>query len=407
MLDLNRFKDINDFLGHACGDAVLREVAARLRALVGDSGLVARLGADEFAIVIAGPAIRDPADRLATAIHRSFAQKELADAGMRLWVTFNIGVALFPHHSGSAEQLLADADLALVRGKAAGAGLHMFFDPAFRSELETRLWMRSELERAYERGEFELFYQPQIRLHDSTVVGAEALIRWNHPERGLVSPGDFIPILDTTPIAAKVARWVMESACRQGARWLREGHEIRIGVNLSPSQFRSGDLAAVTSEVLAETGFPPALLELEVTENILLADDQRALAVFGQLRDLGVHLAWDDFGTGYASLTYLKKFPLNRLKIDQLFVRDIAPGSNDAAIVEYTINLARTLGLAVIAEGVETKATADLLARMGCEEAQGYYFGRPSPVGCFEKAFLGVPPAASEAGRSDVSADAA
>lgn len=267
--------------------------------------------------------------------------------------------------------------------------------------------MTSELELACERGEFELFYQPQIRLRDRKVVGAEALIRWNHPTRGLVSPGEFLPILEATPMAGKVARWVMETACRQGCRWNRDGHDIRMGVNLSPSQFKNSGLPAMTADVLQETGFPPGLLELEVTENILLADNVHALEVFRRLRDLGIHLAWDDFGTGYASLTYLKKFPLNRLKIDQLFVRDITPGSNDAAIVEYTINLARTLGLSVIAEGVETKATAELLGRMGCEEAQGFYFGRPLPVGRFEKTFLGVSPAVSEAGRADVSADAA
>lgn len=388
MLDLDKFKDINDSLGHTRGDGVLCDVARRLIDRVGDAGIVARWGGDEFAILLAGADAAERADKLGDAISESFRTSELVVAGNRFNVKCSIGVALYPRDCDDVQQLFANADLAMFRAKAAGKGRHLFFNRAIRDELEKRLSLTAELERASARGEFELFYQPQIRLRDGRLAGAEALIRWRHPDRGLVSPGEFIPVLNMTSLSDPVALWVMETACRQGRLWHQQGHGIRIGVNLSPSQFKSGDLVRTTATVLTDTGLPPSLLELEVTENILLADDEGALDIFRRLRDLGVHLAWDDFGTGYASLNYLKKFPLNRLKIDQLFVNELKPGSNDAAIVDYTIKLSRVLGLTVTAEGIENRSTVDLLTQMGCDEGQGYFFGRPLPVAEFERQFL-------------------
>jgi len=276
----------------------------------------------------------------------------------------------------------------MFRAKTGGHGRHVFFNQTIRGELEERLSLTAELERASDHGEFELFYQPQFRLKDRQLVGAEALIRWHHPVRGLVPPGAFLAVLETTSVADRTARWVIKSACRQGHLWQQMGHGIRIGANLSPTQFASGDLAASVEAILAETGFSPSLLELEVTENILLADDERAREIFRRIRDLGARIALDDFGTGYASLSYLKKFPLNRLKIDQSFVRELKPGSSDAAIVEYTITLAKLLGLSVIAEGIEERSAIDALEKMGCDEGQGYYFGRPMPAAEFEQTYF-------------------
>jgi EAL domain-containing protein (putative c-di-GMP-specific phosphodiesterase class I) len=254
--------------------------------------------------------------------------------------------------------------------------------------LEARLTLEAELALAGERSEFELFYQPQVRLTDGGLTGAEALIRWRHPERGLVSPAEFMPVVNTSSISERIGGWVMETACRQARIWELGGHNVRIGINLSPSQLRSGDLANSVAEILDTTGLSPSLLELEVTEDILLLDEERVLDIFRRIQELGVRVVFDDFGTGYASLSYLKKFPLDGLKIDRSFVLELLRDSDDAAIVGSTIGLSRQLGLTVIAEGIENRATADLLASMGCEQGQGYFFGRPMPAQAFESQFL-------------------
>jgi len=247
--------------------------------------------------------------------------------------------------------------------------------------------LEADLGRAVEKDEFELYYQPQVNLKDGKLVGAEALIRWRRP-RGLVLPNDFMPTVNASMISDGIALWVMETACRQGRVWQRKGHDVRLSVNLSPSQFQSGDLAATVGSILRDTGFPPSLLELEVTESILLEDDERALEIFRSIRGLGVRIAFDDFGTGYASLTYLKKFPLDRMKIDKSFVSKLRANSEDMAIVGATVSLGKLLGLSVIAEGIEDQATADLLRSRGCDEGQGYYFGWPMPASEFEQRFL-------------------
>jgi diguanylate cyclase (GGDEF)-like protein/PAS domain S-box-containing protein len=388
VLDVDKFKQINDTLGHACGDQVLCAVAARLNAVVAGAGLVARLGGDEFAVVICDHDVVGKAERLSERALVAMNEAPLAVGARALSVDLSIGIAIFPQHCATAEELLGNADLALYRAKAAGRGRHVCFDRNIRDELEARLALEAELGRAVEQGQFELFYQPQVALAHGRLVGAEALIRWRHPDRGLLTPTDFMPVANATSVSAAIAFWVLESACRQGRLWQQKGHAVRIGVNLSPSQLQAGDLAATTAAVLWDTGFSPALLELEVTENIILEDHERAQDMFRRIQDLGVHIAFDDFGTGYASLTYLKKFPLDRLKIDQSFVRELRVDSQDAAIVGSTIALAKQLGLSVIAEGIEDRATADLLAGMGCEEGQGYWFGRPVPAAEFEQRFL-------------------
>ena len=388
MLDLDKFKQVNDTLGHACGDQLLCAVAKRLTALVDGGGLVARLSGDEFAIVIGGADVAERAKSLADQISIAFGKIPFAIGERQLRVNASVGVAVYPEHCATADELFGNADLALYRAKTAGRGRHVFFERAIRDELEARSLLEAELRRAVDRKELELFYQPQVSLDDGRLMGAETLIRWRHPVRGLVSPADFMPLVHASSISGRIALWVMEAACKQGRAWQQQGHDVRLGVNLSPAQLQSGDLATNVAAVLNDTGYSPFLLELEVTENILLEDDQGALETFNRIQDLGVRIAFDDFGTGYASLTYLKKFPLDRLKIDKSFVSEIRVNSDDAAIVGSTINLGKLLGLSVIAEGIEDLATAEQLKSMGCEEGQGYYFGPPMPAAEFEQRFL-------------------
>lgn len=388
LLDIDKFKQINDTLGHACGDQLLCSVAARLENLVAGTGLVARLGGDEFAIVISDAHVADRTHELLQQILLAFKTTAFAAGKRELRVNTSIGVAIYPKDCATVEELFGNADLALYHAKARGPGQFAFFESSIREKLEQRLSLEADLERALERNEFELYYQPQVNLKDGRLAGAEALIRWRSPDRGLMLPDEFMPVVNAASFSNRVALWVMRSACRQGAAWLRDGYEIRIGVNLSPSQFQSGDLSATVASVLADTGLPASLLELEVTENILLEDHERALETFVRIQALGVHLAFDDFGTGYASLAYLKRFPLDRLKIDKSFIHKLAPDTDDMAIVGAAISLGQKFGLSITAEGVEERATAELLLENGCEEGQGYYFGRPMPAAEFGQRFL-------------------
>lgn len=389
VVGLDAFQRINDMLGHAFGDGVLRAAAERLRTEIGSMGRVARLSGDEFAVAIPCSAIGGTVAELAD--HLSHLFEAPLDAGTRQQrVKVTLGVAVHPEGGHSADELLSNAHLALCRAKMDRRGGHVLFESAIRHELEQRLTLEAELALAVERNEFELFYQPQVELLDGRVIGAEALIRWRHPTRGLVPPGDFIPVVNTSHLSEAVATWVMATACRQARDWQLAGHDIRVGVNLSPSQFQSGDLAAFVSKLLTSTGLSPHLLELEVTEDILLHDEPGVLQTFNRLQALGVSLVFDDFGTGYASLSYLKKFPLDGLKIDRSFVRDVLTQADDAAIVGSTVSLSKQLGLSVIAEGIENAATAEFLLRLGCEQGQGYHFGKPMPAADFTQRFLQV-----------------
>jgi diguanylate cyclase (GGDEF)-like protein/PAS domain S-box-containing protein len=387
VVGLDGFQQINDLLGHTSGDLVLCAVAERLNATIGDAGVVARLSGDEFAVAIPGTAMNETVPQLCERIALAFDTP--LQAGFREHrVKVSIGVASYPADGQTADELLSNSHLAFCRAKAIRRGSYVLFETAIRAGLEARLVLEAELALAAERNEFELFYQPQVHLIDGSLSGAEALIRWRHPVRGLVSPAEFMPVVNTSPISERIASWVLETACRQARLWERSGHDVRVGVNLSPSQLQSGNLASSIREILDLTGLTPSRLELEVTEDILLLDEQRVLDTFQRIQQLGVRVVFDDFGTGYASLSYLKKFPLDGLKIDRSFVLDLRPDSDDAAIVGSTIGLSKQLGLSVIAEGIEDRATADLLVSMGCEEGQGYYFGRPMPVSAFESKFL-------------------
>jgi diguanylate cyclase (GGDEF)-like protein/PAS domain S-box-containing protein len=387
VLGLDGFQQINDLLSHSSGDLVLRAVAERLMGEAGSEGLVARLSGDEFAIAIPCAEFPEMAAQFANHLARAF-ERPVSAAAREHRIKVSIGVAVYPQDGDNADELLSNGHLALSRAKAARRGGHVIFESAIREELEARLTLEAELSRAVERGEFELFYQPQVRLVDGGLIGAEALIRWRHPERGLVSPGMFMPVVNTASISERISGWVLETACRQARKWELAGYGVRVGVNLSPSQLHSGDLAKSVAEVLNSTGLSPSLLELEVTEDVLLRDEKRVLDLFRRIQQLGVRLVFDDFGTGYASLSYLKKFPLDGLKIDRSFVLDLLTDSDDAAIVGSTVGLSRQLGLSVIAEGIESRAIADLLITMGCEQGQGYFFGKPMPAGELEGQFM-------------------
>ena len=396
VIGLDGFQLLNQMLGHASGDLVLRAISERLTERTPESGVVARLSGDEFAIAVRMGDIGENVSHFADEIGASFDTPLLAgNREHRVKVT--IGAAVFPGGGHTADDLLSNSHMALSRAKAMRRGGHVLFEDSIRRELETRLTLEAELALASERNEFELFYQPQLHLADGRLIGAEALIRWRHPVRGLVSPAQFMPVVNTSPISERIAAWVLDSACAKAADWERAGHKLRIGVNLSPSQLQSGVLASSVAQALARSGLSPTSLELEVTEDILLHDEKSALSTFLKIQALGVRLVFDDFGTGFASLSYLKKFPLDGLKIDRSFVHGLLVNPDDAAIVSSTVGLARQLGLSVIAEGIEDRATADFLVSMGCAEGQGYFFGKPMPASEFEAKFLAAPATAEVA----------
>jgi diguanylate cyclase (GGDEF)-like protein/PAS domain S-box-containing protein len=387
IVGLDGFQQINDTLGHSNGDLLLSSVAERLRMFVGPNAILARLSGDEFALAFscsgASASVAEVEARL-----RSAFEEPVVAAGRSYDVKLSIGAAAFPSDGRTPDELISNGHIALSYAKATNRGAYAAFEKGMRQTIEMRLTLESEIAQAAERGEFELFYQPQVHLGGHKLIGAEALIRWRHPVRGIVSPAEFMPVVNTSGHSQRIANWVLQTACRQARTWELAGHPLRVGINLSPSQLHSGDLAEAVAAALAATGVTSSLIELEVTEDILIADERRVLDIFRHIQKLGVRLVFDDFGTGYASLSYLKKFPLDGLKIDRSFVCDLLTDADDAAIVSSTIGLSRQLGLSVIAEGIEDSATAELLARMGCEEGQGYFFGKPMPAVSLEETWL-------------------
>ncbi|MBI1204755.1 MAG: EAL domain-containing protein [Rhodopseudomonas sp.] len=382
MFDLDGFKDINDTLGHTIGDLLLQEVARRLGRLAGDGARVYRLGGDEFVVICPECGTRDQIAAAIAPVLKGLA--ELFEAkGQRLFIGASAGIAVAPCDGANVEDLIANADLALYAAKAAGGNTFRFFVPELRAKAQARRALDLELRRAYLNSEFELYYQPQVCLADGMVVGAEALLRWRHPQRGVLSPGDFIEVLSASALAQDVGNWVLRTACDQAALWREQGlPAIRMGVNLFPAQFHNGTLFADVAEALAESGLPAEALELEITENIALDSEEAMLAPLLALRDIDVGIAFDDFGTGYASLIYLTRFPLSRIKIDQSFLKKIQgiDKTEDTAIVRSVITMAHNLGLEVIAEGVETAGQAAFLQAQGCEEVQGYFYAQPLPA---------------------------
>lgn len=380
MLDLDDFKHVNEAFGHCAGDEVLRQVAQRLSGCLAGRGLLARHGGDEFALLLPGERGAEEAGAIATEMLATLEAAPFAIGGRMFRMAASAGLVLVPAGEGAAlETLLADADLALYRAKADGGGLFRIFSATDREVYEARRRLDGEIEQAVARREFELHYQPQVRLADGALVGVEALLRWRHPLRGLLSPAVFLEALEGSRHARGVGAWIIDEVCRQGAEWRRTGLHLRMGLNLFGEQLRGGDLPDVVMAALARWQLPPEALELELTENIALQQDEGVLAALHALRSCGVGIAFDDFGTGFASLVTLQNVPVTRLKIDRSFITRLVEGGHDAAIVEAILTLARNLGLEVIAEGVETEAQEAFLRSRGCPEGQGYRYGKALP----------------------------
>ena len=375
-LDLDHFKTVNDTLGHAAGDLLLRKVGERLHACVRAGDAVARLGGDEFAILQTQAGHADEARALAARVVEALAAPfELM--GREVGIGASVGIALHPRHGDDADTLMKRADLALYRAKSDGRNGWKVFEPAMDTHLQERRALEFDLRRALAAGEFTLHYQPLYALAADRITGFEALLRWNHPERGLVPPADFIPVAEEIGLITPLGEWVLRTACAEAAGW---ADERKLAVNVSPVQFRSRGLVAAVTSALASSGLSPGRLELEITESVLLQDDQANLRVLHQLHELGCRIALDDFGTGYSSLSYLRAFPFDKVKIDRSFVRDLPEAEDAAAIVRAVTTLASSLGMTTTAEGVETSAQLETLRRLGCTEVQGYLIGRPAPA---------------------------
>lgn len=389
MIDLDGFKDVNDTLGHSIGDSILKEVGVRIGKIVGTDATVARIGGDEFAILLPNLTDADDAMQLASIVINTIAKPIVIDS-IEVHVAASCGVALAPLQAQEALELVSDADLALFKAKSIGRGQVFLFVTALRMEAVARRLYAMELHRAVAEGEFLLFYQPQVNLQSGKITGAEALIRWHHPKRGLLSPVAFLPALEGGTLAATVGSWVLDEACAQLAYWRRNGApQIRMGVNLFGAQFRVGNLANEVIETLDRHGLPAEALELEITENIALNNDDVVLEALNRLRNFGVGIAFDDFGTGYASLSLLKSYPLTRIKIDRSFVIGMQEHKQDASVIRATLDMAKNFDLEAIAEGIETESQRNYLQHRGCEEGQGYLFGKPMPALQFSR-LLGI-----------------
>jgi diguanylate cyclase (GGDEF)-like protein/PAS domain S-box-containing protein len=382
-IDLDRFKDINDTLGHSVGDAFLVEVGARLKTVLRESDTASRLGGDEFILVLPDTDAQGAAhivDKLLEAISRPYQVEQYA-----LIVTASIGIAIYPHDGENLETLSRSADTAMYRAKEEGRNGYRFFTAEMQKSATRHMQLVNAMHRALEQGQFQLHYQPQFSVCDGEIIGFEALLRWDHPELGSISPTEFIPVAEDCGLILPIGDWVMRTAVRQLKYWLDQGFPpMVIAVNLSAVQFRHRSLPNLVSSILHEAKLPPELLELELTESVAMHDPQGAIAVMNALHERGVRMSIDDFGTGYSSLNYLKKFRVYKLKIDKSFIEDISTDGEDRAIVAAIISMSRSLGLHTIAEGVETAEQLDFLREQGCNEAQGYYFSRPLPAAQIE-----------------------
>ncbi|MGE7413332.1 putative bifunctional diguanylate cyclase/phosphodiesterase [Methylobacterium tarhaniae] len=388
LVDLDRFKPVNDTLGHPVGDALLQKVADRLSAIVRPGDTVARIGGDEFVVLQAGTAEPGEAQALARRIVDLVGRTYMIE-GQLLSIGASVGVAVAPADGGEADKLLKNADLALYRAKLDGRGTFRFFEPAMDARMQARRRLELDMRQALARREFQLHYQPQLNLADEQLVGCEALIRWRHPERGLVSPLDFIPLAEEIGLIVPIGEWVLRQACRDAASWPQP---LSVAVNVSPAQFKSDRLVETIVSALANAGLPAARLEIEITEGVLLQNNDKTLHTLHRLRDLGVRVSMDDFGTGYSSLSYLRAFPFDKIKIDRSFVSDMdakdGPGGKDSlspkadgeAIIRAIAGLGRSLGMTTVAEGVETPEQLRRIRAEGCTDVQGYLISKPLPA---------------------------
>ena len=381
LMDLDHFKEINDTLGHPAGDEVLRQVAQRLRGVLRESDTLARLGGDEFAVLLSE--VQD-AEAAAAKVAKNILDCFLEPFRFQkneLYLGVGIGIAVFPDHGEDADVLMSRADVAMYAAKHTDAGF-LFYDPKTDSHTQQRLQLSSDLRHALERNEFVLHYQPQINIQSGCIIGVEALIRWNHPEHGMIFPDQFIPFAENTGLINPITDWVIRTTITQCKAWQTAGTELRIALNVTARSFQDPLFVDKLETLLCGEGtcLAPDRIEIEITENILMVEIEHGAKIIGRLRDLGVSVAIDDFGTGYSSLAYLKKLPIHSIKIDKSFVLNMTEDDNDAVIVRSTIDLAHNLGFLVVAEGVENRDTLDLLAVLGCNLAQGYHISRPLPA---------------------------
>ena len=389
MVDLDRFKLVNDTLGHDMGDRLLAKVSRRLRCVVREHDVVARLGGDEFALLQADVTDPEATRVLAARIVDLLSRPFLID-GQLVNIGASVGVSMAPADGEDPAQVLRNADLALYKAKADGKGAFRMFEPELDSRMQARRSLESDLRRALAKDEFELHYQPLVDTHSSQVTSAEALVRWRHPERGLVSPADFIPLAEETGLIMPLGLWVLRTACADAATW---PGAMRVAVNLSPIQFRDLRLAETVKAVLAASGLAANRLELEITEGVLLDDEARTLTTLRSLKQAGVSISMDDFGTGYSSLSYLRRFPFDKIKVDQSFIRQLPGDAESAAIVRAILTLGACLGMSTTVEGVETAEQFAFTAAEGCDQVQGYHVSRPLPHDEF-MSFIGLKEAA-------------
>ncbi|TBW36121.1 EAL domain-containing protein [Siculibacillus lacustris] len=375
-IDLDGFKGVNDSLGHSIGDVLLKDIAQDLRGLIAGRDVIARLGGDEFAILHHCDGRPDSAARLAERIIRTVAATRSID-GQMLAVGASVGIVVTSGAGKTPEELLRNADLAMYKAKADGRGIYRVFDPAMDAMVQERRQLEVEMLTAFVQGQFRVYYQPLISLGSNRICGFEALLRWQHPERGLISPVDFVPVAEDTGLIVQLDDWVLREACMEAAKW---GDDIRIGVNVSPVQFTRGNIVNSVIGALAVSGLKPSRLEIEITESVLLEGSEQTLKMLTQLRQIGARIVMDDFGTGYSSLGYLRAFQFDKIKIDQSFVRDIAGTTGNGAIVQAIAELGRKFGIATTAEGVETQEQLQLVISEGCSEAQGWIFSQPIPA---------------------------
>ncbi|PSO28964.1 EAL domain-containing protein [Bradyrhizobium sp. MOS002] len=375
-IDIDEFKGVNDALGHLVGDELLKSIAQSLQRCAGPADFVARLGGDEFAIVQSAVTSLDQVNELVARVFEAI-RAPFDCMGHHLATDASIGIALASEHGTALDQILKNADMAMYAAKAAGRRTYRYFEPEMDAKIHERRQLEIDLRQAIAQGGLEVYYQPCLSLKDDRITGCEALVRWRHPERGMVSPAEFIPIAEDTGLINEIGEWVLATACRDAANW---PDDIRLAVNVSPVQFKSGTLALKIMAALAASNLPASRLELEITEAVLIRDDDTALAILHQLRAIGVRIALDDFGTGYSSLSYLHRFPFDKIKIDRCFVSDIAGPDGSASIVQAVVNLAAARRMTTTAEGVETEEQQRLLRALGCSEMQGYLFSAAKPA---------------------------